>query len=563
LSVALCATQVPTAESAASAPGLNRERGEVFTRRWVVDLILDLVGYTPKADLAGKAIVEPSCGTGAFMIPIVERLAASCAVHGRSLADQHNAIRGFEVLAHHAENARQAVARKLSELGEPVDVAERLARCWVTEADFLLSDHEGETADFVVGNPPYVRLEDIPDDANVAYRSACPTMWARSDLFVGFFERGLRMLAPDGRLGFICADRWMHNHYGARLRELIGDQYAVESVIEMHDADAFEAYVSAYPAIVVLRNSPQQEVKLASTTDRLDERVSRRLRTWLSSPSATTHSDDVFEASILPGWFSGSGQWPTGSPEVLGLVSDLESRFAPLEDLDTGTRVGIGLATGCDDVFITDEPRGIEQSRLLPLATTADVASGQLRWSGRYLVNPWDDGSLVDLDDYPGLASHLRLHEHRVRNRHVARRRPETWYRTIDKVKPGLLETPKLLMPDIKSAAHPVLDRGEYYPHHNLYYIVSDKWDLEVLGGLLLSDFANLIVGAYCTKMRNGGYRFQAQYLRKIRVPAPDAIDVWTASALTEAFRHRDRTGATAAAAKCYGISDHEVAAAA
>ena len=71
----------------------------------------------------------------------------------------------------------------------------------------------------------------------------------------------------------------------------------------------------------------------------------------------------------------------------------------------------------------------------------------------------------------------------------------------------------------------PVLDTGGFYPHHNLYYVVSDKWDLEVLGGLLLSDIANLFVGAYCVKMRGGTYRFQAQYLRKIRVPAPDAVD--------------------------------------
>ena len=76
-----------------------------------------------------------------------------------------------------------------------------------------------------------------------------------------------------------------------------------------------------------------------------------------------------------------------------------------------------------------------------------------------------------------------------------------------------------------------------------------------MLGGLLLSDIANLFVGAYCVKMRGGTYRFQAQYLRKIRVPAPDAIDAATAAALADAFRCRDRTAATAAAAALYGIS--------
>ena len=53
------------------------EYGEVFTRRWVVDAILDLVGYTPDCDLSQLRLVEPSVGSGAFFIPVVERLLES------------------------------------------------------------------------------------------------------------------------------------------------------------------------------------------------------------------------------------------------------------------------------------------------------------------------------------------------------------------------------------------------------------------------------------------------------------------------------------------------------
>ena len=530
--------------------------GEVFTRRWVVDLILDLAGYRAAEDLGASVIVEPACGTGAFLVPILDRLVESCERHGRSLADMGPAIRAFDLLDRNVDAARDSVAARLVELGQPADVAASLSSQWVGQGDFLLGAGLDGTrqADFVVGNPPYVRLEDVPTEASEAYRSECATMRGRADLYVGFFEKGLSMLGPEGRLAFICADRWMHNQYGERLRALVASEYAVDTVVVMHAVDAFEDMVSAYPAITVLRNGSQGPARVVQAADGFDATDARTVAKWHADSHGAAPSGGRFDAGTLQRWFAGSNHWPTGSPGTLELIEDLEERFDPLEDWRTGTRVGIGVATGCDDVFIVEDAAEVEPCRLLPMLTARDVASGMPRWSGRHLVNPWEEGRLVNLEAYPGLASYLRRHASRIRERYVARNRPASWYRTIDRVDPELQARPKLLLPDLKAAAHPVLDTGEFYPHHNLYYVVSDKWDLEVLGGLLLSDIANLFVGAYCVKMRGGTYRFQAQYLRKIRVPAPDSIDAANASALAQAFRSRDRVAATRVAAALYRI---------
>ncbi len=534
-------------------PDPEGEHGEVFTRRWVVDLILDLVGYTPDEALAEKVIVEPSCGCGAFLIPIVERLVESCRTHEIPLDGCGRAVRAFDLLGHNAERSRKDVMAKLLELGETIEVAERLSGEWVTTADFLLYNHDDGLADFVVGNPPYIRLEDVPTEVSAAYRKVCPTMWGRADIYVGFYERALSMLGPEGTLGFICADRWMRNQYGARLRQLVADDYAVDSVIVMHDVDAFEDEVSAYPAITILRNGSQGNATVVDANERFDFAAAIELRRWVAA-NGETFKATSFEAADLPKWFEGGGLWPAGSPSQLGLLAELEERFGPLQNPATGTRVGIGIATGCDSVYITDNAPGVEEERLLPLLTAKDIADGVPAWSGLYLVNPWEDEGLVDLDHYPGLAAYLGEHEERLRGRHVAKKQPAKWHRTIDRVTPGLLERPKLVLPDMKAASHPVLDPGGYYPHHNLYYVVSDEWDLEVLGGLLLSDVANLFVGAYCVKMRGGTYRFQAQYLRKIRVPDPSGICASAAGELIDAFRSRDRARATRVAAELYGV---------
>lgn len=547
-------TLLATTDEQLEAPSEARaNRGEVFTRPWVVEFILNLVGYVPEEDLGSKVIVEPACGSGAFLLSIVDRLVISARRHDRNLASAVNAIRAFDVQELNVDLTRKAVVHRLGELDVPNDLAERLVIGWVTTADFLLLEHEVAPVDFVVGNPPYIRLEDVPPRLTDAYKRAHPTMRGRSDIYVGFLEMGLRLLRTDGQLGFICADRWMHNQYGGALRELVTSSFAVDTIVSMHDVDAFEEDVSAYPAIVVIRSGEQDAVNVVETTAEFGPEDSKAVTAWLRERTPYVSRNAVAGAR-LDKWFSGEPSWPAGNPARQALVAHLESSFEPLETPETGTRVGIGVATGCDDVYITEDAERVESDRLLPLLLARDTATGIATWSGHYLINPWNHDGLVDLASYPRLRVYLEASEERLRERHVAKRRPNAWYRTIDRVDPLLQEKDKLVMPDIKAHSNPVLDLGDTYPHHNLYFVVSGAWDLEVLGGLLLSDVANALIGAYCVKMRGGTYRFQAQYIRRMRVPKPQSIDHVLQRALATAFQHHDREAATEAAAAVFGI---------
>ena len=172
---------------------------------------------------------------------------------------------------------------------------------------------------------------------------------------------------------------------------------------------------------------------------------------------------------------------------------------------------------------------------------------------------PWELDGLADLNRFPRLRAYLETHQERVKQRNTARRNPKSWFRTIDRVNPALTREPKLYVPDIKDCFNPVLDRGETYPHHNLYYIRSGVWDLEVLGGLLLSTVAQLFIEAYGVRMRGGYLRFQAQYLRRVRVPDPGSISPPEADQLRYAFRQRDRRLATDVALGLYRVSPEEM----
>ncbi|GAA1982772.1 Eco57I restriction-modification methylase domain-containing protein [Kitasatospora viridis] len=537
------------------------EHGEVFTRRWMVDLILDLLGYTADLDLLGLTVVEPACGTGAFLKGIASRVSASCRIHGRRIVEASDTVKAFDLLERNVGASRTVVEEQLIADGWDRQDARLVARSWVTRSDYLLQPAPLR-ADFVVGNPPYIRLEDVPDDRMDAYRAACSTMGGRADVYVGFYEVALRSLKPGGRLGFICADRWMRNQYGRKLRRLVTRDFSIDLAMAMHDVDAFEEQVSAYPAVTIITNrgGRQGSAVAADTTRAFGAAEAEEFLAWYGSDDPAPVATPAYQAARMEHWFPEEDSWPTGSPARLAALEDLSERFRLLEDETTGTRVGIGIATGADKVFITDDAGLVEQDRLLPLAMVRDTTSGTLRWNGSFLVNPWTaDGELVDLADHPRLSTYFRRHSEVLRKRYVAVKQPSRWYKTIDKVDHKLRARPKLLFPDMKLTIHPVLDEGGpegLYPHHNLYFIVSDSWDMRVLGGLLLSKVAGAFVEAYAVRMRGGTLRFQAQYLRKIRVPAPEAIDEQDRAALRAAFDARDVDAATEAALRVYGLAE-------
>jgi len=433
------------------------------------------------------------------------------------------------------------------------NVAEKLADAWIRQGDFLLEPPAEHSADFVVGNPPYVRLEAVPRDRSEAYRLACSTMGGRADVYIGFYEHGLRALRDGGALGFICADRWMRNAYGARLRAMVSEGWAVETVISMTGVDAFEDEVDAYPAITTLRREPQRNGPLVvEASPGFGPSEASEVDSLAAKPNADHVHQPGFRGARLATWFSGSAGWPHGSPDRLALIADLEARYPSLEDEATGTKVGIGVATGADRVFITEDPDLVEPERLLPLALPRDIASGNVHWSGKYLVNPWNADGLVDLEEWPRLTGYLSQYRELLAKRHTAK--SGRWHKTIDRVIEGLVDREKLYLPDFKETIFPVLDRGSTYPHHNLYWIASEGWDLRVLGGLLLSEVSNLFIKAYSVRMRGGFLRFQAQYLRRIRVPAIDAVDSEAAAALAKAFDRRDRQEATRLALPLYEL---------
>jgi hypothetical protein len=527
------------------------ERGAIFTRLEVVDFILDIVGYTEDAPLPSMRLLEPSFGGGEFLLAAIGRLVRAYIRRGNGLvevaSDLRDALRGVELHRATFEETRARTVTLLRDAGIHARDALTLTDAWLADDDFLLREFDG-TFTHIIGNPPYVRQELIPDIIWAAYRDRFKTIYDRADIYVPFIEKSLRLLRPRGRLGFICADRWMKNRYGGPLREFVSAGFHLACYVDMVDTPAFHSEVMAYPAITVIAHEPAGPTHVVHRPA-----IDKVVLNGIAAAVRGGAPDDL--VSEVPHVATGSGPWVLGEFDRFTVVQMMEERFPTLEEV--GCKVGIGVATGADKAFIGRyEDLDVEAERKLPLVMTGDILAGHVVWQGFGIVNPFEpDGRLADFARYPRFGRYMMERQGVISARHVSQKNPNGWYRTIDRIYPELTRKAKLLIPDIKGQAHIVFEEGRLYPHHNLYFVTSEEWNLRALQTVLRSAVGQVFISMYSTKMRGGYWRFQAQYLRRIHVPRWDTVSTAMRARLVEAAENPDLGCVNSPVFELYGLT--------
>lgn len=523
------------------------DKGQIYTRPDVVDFMLDVIGLRDAEDLENVRILEPSCGEGEFVVAIAKRLV--CAPMKKPTITQlMGKVLAIDLVVASLEITKSRVRKLLVDNGYLVCDIDRLLCDWFLVGDFLLEDIESNFT-HVVGNPPYVRIESVPKGLLREYRRMFSTMTDRADLYIPFFEKSLSLLVEDGKLSFICTDRWTKNTYGRALRQLISSEYSLELFVDLYGVDAFESEVMTYPAITQIVKTAGRQTVLVHEASFTQKEADDVLKSINKKPSSVQTRKDIVR---------GGNPWLLGSSDQVALIRKLEDRYPSLEEV--GCKVYIGAATGANKVYVVEKEKvDIEDSRLLPVITAKELKSGNIQWQGKYLVNTYDDRGVVGLEDYPKLSCYLESYREELCKRHVAKKNIEKWYKTIDRVYENRSKMEKILIPDISSDPVAIYDKGIYHPNNSIYYICSSHWNLQALRVVLLSDITKIFISTYSTKIANGYLRFQSQHLRKIRIPAWGAIDVDLRLRMTEAGTANEVRLFTALTSEMYGLNANEI----
>jgi hypothetical protein len=523
------------------------EKGQVYTCFEVVDFMLCTSGISQSLLSSSTRILEPSCGEGEFIVAIANLLKGKLSESSAKFEVEcfMSLVTAFEISKDSILVAKKAVSDILSECFSTG--VKELVDSWFVNDDFLLYEHT-QTYTHIVGNPPYVRIENIPKGLLEAYRHNCNLMVERADLYVGFYEKCLEVLATSGTLSFICTDRWVKNSYGGALRKFISQSFQLDMYVDLYGQQAFQSDVLTYPCITQISRNKQNKtlvIKDSTLTDKLKEQVI----TFLEGHEDTellARTDIVNEDK----------PWLFCSCEEVDLVARLEQQFQLIESL--GCKVFIGAATGNNKVYIVESELDIEACRKIPVVKASDLKEGVIVDSGYSLINTYDESGVINLPDYPLLEEYLLSHKEVLSKRHVAKKAPNYWYKTIDRVYPKRAKSEKLLIPDIKTSLTVIYDEGKYHPNNSIYYICSETWDLNALKAVLMSGIGQLFVEVYSTKVSGGHLRFQAQHLRRIVIPDWQHVNKTLKDKLVKAGKLDDLRLAQVAVTELYNLSEKD-----
>ncbi|MFI5069967.1 MAG: Eco57I restriction-modification methylase domain-containing protein [Terriglobales bacterium] len=246
---------------------------------------------------------------------------------------------------------RSELSGELGQLGMPSKTA-RLLAGWDpydqnTHAPFFDPDwmFAVQEFDIVIGNPPYVRQEQIKElKSTLKQYFDCYT--GAADLYVYFYERGVRLLRVGGVFSFITSNKWFRSGYGKALRTWLGANAKVERLIDFGDAEIFDAI--AYPCIIVLSKIQVEKADVSSpSTDLL---ALNWEPDWDTSDLAKIINERSFampQSGLLPdGWRL------EGTSNRL-LLQKLTRIGIPLGKY-VENRLYRGILTGLNDAFVVD-----------------------------------------------------------------------------------------------------------------------------------------------------------------------------------------------------------------
>lgn len=219
---------------------------QVYTPSKVVNFILDNVGFDNRCGIEGKHIIDNSCGNGNFLVEIVKRIFQFIPNIDREYLETY--VHGIEI----DEPAYNETIVRLNKIAIEHNI--NYVKWDIKNSNALTTTDFDKRMDYVVGNPPYCNVHHMPKEIYDILKTKF--LFCRdgmTDLYIGFFEKGLQMLKTDGILGYITPNSWLNSKAGMRLRDFLYERNLLTEIFNF-DTDKVFKEATTFTCVAILRS---------------------------------------------------------------------------------------------------------------------------------------------------------------------------------------------------------------------------------------------------------------------------------------------------------------------
>ncbi|SOD99787.1 class I SAM-dependent DNA methyltransferase [Spirosoma fluviale] len=372
--------------------------------------------------------------------------------------------------------------------------------------------------DAIIGNPPYIRQEELVESKTLLKKDFPKTYTGTADLYVMFVEHGLRILRPKGHFVFIIPNKWMRAGYGLNLRKWL-KTLAIEQIADFGDLPVFDEAIT-YPSILSVRNAPASELFQAVMIDTLN--YTNGLTTYIQA-----NRFDILNESLQ------DEGWQLTNVAKLQLIAKLRVGSKTLGDYMDG-KIYRGVLTGLNEAFVIDRatkdqliaenPSSAEIIK--PFLAGRDVKRYQTPIIEKYIIFTRRG---ICINEYPAILNYLESFKERLmpcpkdwKGEWKGRKQGTyKWYEIQDAVDYYKeFESSKIVVPAIIKRPSNLLDTSGCYSNDKTTIVATDS---KFVLGIMNCKVTDFVMQQISSTKQGGYFEYKPVYISQI--PIPYAID--------------------------------------
>ena len=375
--------------------------------------------------------------------------------------------------------------------------------------------------DIVIGNPPYIQLQNNGGELAQLYAPCNYKTYARTgDIYCLFYERGYQLLKPNGHLCYITSNKWMRAGYGEKTREFFANNTNPMLLIDFAGVKIFES-ATVDTNILLFAKAANEHKTLCAVTNKQNKDSVKNLSVFVQQNGSVCE-------------FSNSDSWVILSPIEQSIKRKIEAVGTPLKDWDI--QINYGIKTGFNDAFIintekrdeilsncqTEDERTRTAELIRPILRGRDIKRYGYNWANLWLINTHNGirGKLerVHIEDYPAIKAHLDQYWDKISKRAD---KGDTPYNLRNCAYLEDFSKPKIVYMEIQTdnptEGYPFpcfsFDERNSIALNTAYIMCSDSVDVRYILGVLNSSVGRMMARFYVTQLQERQFRMLAQYL--------------------------------------------------